>query len=1074
MRTGLRSVGAERTGLAAAGTATARLGSQLGAVATSADRVRTGLRSISAERAGLAAAGTVTARLGSQLTAAAASADRVRTGLRSVSAERAGLAAAGTVTARLGTQLTAVATSADRVRTGLRSVGAERTGLTATGAATARLGSDLAGLSRQAGQTAGSLGRVGSQRAAIAGTAAVAAELARNLDRAASAASRVRVSARLGGLTDARGSAGSTAQPSLGRLTAEADRAASALSRLTREAGRVRTGRPATGDDATPRRPSERRPRSAPRDGIDHEMAMAGRGAIGGVIGGGIAVDGYRRAAAFDRRLTMIGQTADATRAQIDALGASVHNLAQETATPVDKLAGGLEALVAQGRSLREALDFLPSVARTAAATGSDVDDIAKSADSVGSNFKIASKEMQAAFDIMAAGGKAGQFELKDMARYLPSLGPATSAIGFNGRKGLADLVAMLQVMRKGSGTAEEAVSSMTNILSKMESDKTLKGFKDLGVDAEKAFATARKEGKNLVEVFEELVQQALKGDRSKIGLIADDQEFKRGIQALMSFRGEWQKLSGTLQTGSDGTVMRDVVQVTKDAQAAIDRTSNAWNRFIQAASRAADAGGVSKGLGDTAEEFQSIAVALERINAAYAEGGLTGALKQAAGDAGDRIRENRKAWLDERGKREDLGIAKLEADKDALRERLQREGHSPESIESRLKLRQDVIDQARRRRAVITAARQDPGLADRKPLRMGVDPTAPIQGKPGPVGIGTVEFNKAFPIELRPQAAEPRPVPLPPQRPADVPRFRGIETIEDVLGAGSRGASPALEEAARALGETGRRSEAPAPAPRPPATTAVAPERFGPDLRGAVRSEMSAGLEAMAARLRTERQPIIRPQAEAPSAAPARSPARPAFGVSGPIGATVPAPGLGGASAFPLAADLAKAKFDPQPMLIGMQQVEAGATRLKTTLSQDLSEPARQSMASYTAAMTAGVAQATAAVETAAAKMKASLSFTATPTITPRITAPSSAPTGGGGGAAPASAPARGAGGGSSAPKLQTARLRRGGGVNVNGPVHVHGVTDVASLNRGIQREADRRARDSRDNGLHDLGAFA
>ncbi len=92
------------------------------------------------------------------------------------------------------------------------------------------------------------------------------------------------------------------------------------------------------------------------------------------------------------------------------------------------------------------------------------------------------------------------------------------------------------------------------------------------------------------------------------------------------------------------------------------------------------------------------------------------------------------------------------------------------------------------------------------------------------------------------------------------------------------------------------------------------------------------------------------------------------------------------------------------------------------------------------------------------AARMKATLAFTATPTITPNI----SAPVGGGNGAA----------GGTGAGKGKSALLQRGGGdTNFHGPIHVHGVRDVASLERGIRREADRRARDARNDALHDTG---
>lgn len=305
------------------------------------------------------------------------------------------------------------------------------------------------------------------------------------------------------------------------------------------------------------------------------------------VIGGAALNSAVKQYAELDRRITRIGITADAGSSEVKGLADNLYKLGQSVALPTSDITTGLEVLVAQGRNLKDSLELLPSIAKTAAASGATVEDIAKSADSVATNFKVAGREMQAAFDIMAAGGKAGQFELKDMARYVPSLGPAASAIGFNGTKGLADLVAMLQVMRKGSGTAEEAVSSMNNILAKMESDKTTKNFKALGVDSEKAFKKARKEGRNLVEVFEELAHKALKGDRSRLGELIDDMEFKRGVQALMTYRGEWQKLSDTMQRTSRGTVAIDLKRVENDLQAKLDRMTEIVKR------RAREIGGI-------------------------------------------------------------------------------------------------------------------------------------------------------------------------------------------------------------------------------------------------------------------------------------------------------------------------------------------------------------------------------------------------------------------------------------------------------------------------------------------------
>lgn len=312
-------------------------------------------------------------------------------------------------------------------------------------------------------------------------------------------------------------------------------------------------------------------------------LALANRGAMAAVAAPLAASASYKRFADVDRQITRIGITANASQDELAGVRKQIEAIADETAQSSGKVTGGLDVLVAQGRSLKEGLEFLPSVARTAAASNSEMEDIAKTADSVSSNFKIAGKEMQTAFDIMAEGGKAGMFELKDMSRYLPSLGPAAAALGMQGTKGLTDLVAILQIMRKGSGTSEEAYSSMNNVLMKMDSDETRKNFKKFGIDSAAALERTRKAGGNVFETFEKLIKLATKGDNAKIGEIVKDAEFKRGVLALRSYEGEWQRLAKTISATASGSVGRDLLRVTNDARAQIDRMFAAIeNRAVQ------------------------------------------------------------------------------------------------------------------------------------------------------------------------------------------------------------------------------------------------------------------------------------------------------------------------------------------------------------------------------------------------------------------------------------------------------------------------------------------------------------
>lgn len=312
--------------------------------------------------------------------------------------------------------------------------------------------------------------------------------------------------------------------------------------------------------------------------------AMRATGPLAGLLGvygaARFVNSANREFAQNERAMTRIAVTADASSEAQKASWSELQDLANATAQPVDKVREGLEALVAAGRSLPEAMAFLPSVARTAMASGATTADIAKSADAVGTAFKIAGGDMQSAFDIMATGGKLGQFELKDMARYLPSLAPAAAAIGMEGKKGLTDLVAMLQILRKGSGTAEEAAGSMNNILQKMSSEETTKKYKKMGVDLDAMFKAGKASGKDMISVFMEATQLATKGDLGKLPQLIGDMEFARGVRAMMMYRAELEKVKQTIGATSAGAVANDLARVLGDSQAAMDRLKGSAGRL--------------------------------------------------------------------------------------------------------------------------------------------------------------------------------------------------------------------------------------------------------------------------------------------------------------------------------------------------------------------------------------------------------------------------------------------------------------------------------------------------------------
>ena len=287
------------------------------------------------------------------------------------------------------------------------------------------------------------------------------------------------------------------------------------------------------------------------------------------------------QAAESERTLTRIGITAEATRAEMETVGRELLKIGDDVSLPYQSMVQGLDSLTASGRNLNESMDFLPSVAATAQASGADITEIATTADAMSRSLKISSGEMQRAFDILVAGGKAGKFELKDMARYLPTLAPAMKALGYEGLDGLKKLIAMLQVVREQTGTAEEAATNYQSVLQKMETDRTAKKFKKFGIDLRKEMEGARAAGKDVLDVFINLANQAVKGDLSKLPQLFADAQMAKGMRALMTGADSMERYVAALKN-VDGATMRDLNVLLKDQQAKIDKLSNAWGGLVK------------------------------------------------------------------------------------------------------------------------------------------------------------------------------------------------------------------------------------------------------------------------------------------------------------------------------------------------------------------------------------------------------------------------------------------------------------------------------------------------------------
>jgi len=433
--------------------------------------------------------------------------------------------------------------------------------------------------------------------------------------------------------------------------------------------------------------------------------SIATYAARGAFVAGAAAVAAgraYTNFADLERRVNRIVINADKGAEAIRPVMADLQKVAGDTHVAFDEVVAGFETLIASGRSLEESLAFLPSVALTAQASGAAMSDIALSADAMAGSLKIHSGEMQKAFDILVAGGKAGKFELKDMSQYLPSLLPAFAALGYEGTEGLQKVVAMLQVMRNQAGSSSEAATYLSNVLNKMYSEETAKKFSKFGVDLPKALDKAKKEGKDVLDVFLDMTAIATKGDLSKLTRLFTDSEMQKGVRALLTQRDTLRHLTGELSR-VDGTALKDFNQIADDSAAKIQNLANLWDKFTTQVG-AGIAAVVNPALGAATDQIDDAGARRRGIDQL---GGAKEALKDESLFHQTYRKQNPDAWYWERAAAWDEALAKLgrgeiksvfeEFDRQAARSRGgERTGQYP----SRGSYDPTMVDEERRKRS--------------------------------------------------------------------------------------------------------------------------------------------------------------------------------------------------------------------------------------------------------------------------------------------------------------------------------------------------------------------------------------
>jgi len=328
-------------------------------------------------------------------------------------------------------------------------------------------------------------------------------------------------------------------------------------------------------------------------DGMKESAATAV--AIGAPLLGSV-----KQAAKFEAGLRDIAITGNLKTQEEIALGETMRQAAMTTNQGHEAIMQGVNTLVAQGMTATEAGKYSALLGKTATATNAEMNDLAKMMFSLSNSLGIKGEaNLKEALNRAAYGAKLGQFELKAMSQYLPTLTSTFAAKGIKGQEALTQIIASLEVGRSAAGTDGEAVTNLVNWMSHMNTEHTSKAYGKAGVNYQQSMQNLVAKGYSSYEASLQIADKFItgKGDAfmaqwQKAGKAGDENAQRQLMESfglnevftdiqtinhLLAMRQNWDKYQqNKQQMGSKqalGTIDEDYAKRAQTAQ-------KAWERF--------------------------------------------------------------------------------------------------------------------------------------------------------------------------------------------------------------------------------------------------------------------------------------------------------------------------------------------------------------------------------------------------------------------------------------------------------------------------------------------------------------
>ncbi|TCT35371.1 phage tail tape measure protein [Martelella mediterranea] len=356
---------------------------------------------------------------------------------------------------------------------------------------------------------------------------------------------------------------------------------------------------------------------------------LAGRiGVVGAAIAGISFMAPIAGAAEFQQQLLDMAGTAELTGAAafkfIDDQKTRFEDLALATGQASDGIASAVANMYAAGLDGALIDGAIDDIAKVSTAANAATADIAAVATSSMMTLGVPADQIEKVLAMLVTSGKLGAFELKDMARYFPSLTSQVAKFGVKGQEAVGFLGAALQIARKGTSDPAEAANNLKNFLSKILAPATVKNFKDMGVDIEAVMQDAATKGINPIEAVLQKVMKLTGVSENQIAEMMAKAKANglQGAEALDAVREQLVQIAGA---GGLGELFQDqqVMDFLIPFMANVDEYKAIRDKMDQADSSVIDADFETqmKGLNRQLKTFREIGTqGIREVGLAFGE----------------------------------------------------------------------------------------------------------------------------------------------------------------------------------------------------------------------------------------------------------------------------------------------------------------------------------------------------------------------------------------------------------------------------------------------------------------------